>query len=46
MFKYIHNIVGRLRLRAGILKANAGLARELQIEIGRIPGVQSVESIC
>jgi copper chaperone CopZ len=43
MIKYIHIIEGRLRLRAGILKANAGLARELQIEIARIPGVHSVE---
>ena len=43
MFEYIHNIQGRLRLRAGILKANGALARELQIELGRIPGVRSVE---
>jgi hypothetical protein len=43
MFKYIHNIEGRLRLRATSLKANAPLARELQIEMGRIPGVHSVE---
>lgn len=41
MFEYIHNIQGTLRLRAGILKANGALARELQIELGRIPGVRS-----
>jgi hypothetical protein len=43
MFEYIHNIQGRLRLRAGCLKANGALARELQIELRRIPGVRSVE---
>jgi hypothetical protein len=43
MFEYIHNIQGRLRLRASVLKANGVLARELQIKLGRIPGVQSVE---
>jgi len=43
MFEYTHNIQGRLRLRASCLKANGALARDLQIELGRIPGVRSVE---
>jgi copper chaperone CopZ len=43
MFDYIHNIEGRLRLRATSLKANGAPARKLQIDLRRIPGVRSVE---
>ena len=43
MFEYIHNIQGRLRLRASCLKANGALARELQIELRQILGVRSME---
>ena len=45
MFEYIHNIQGRLRLRASSLKANARMARDLQIELRQIRGVESVEII-
>ncbi|MBV8550237.1 MAG: heavy-metal-associated domain-containing protein [Acidobacteriaceae bacterium] len=43
MFEYIHNIQGRLRLRTSSLKANAAVARELQIGLGKISGVRSVQ---
>jgi hypothetical protein len=44
MFEYIHGIQGRVRVRTGILKANAALAQKFKIELSRIPGVRSAET--